>query len=152
MENKRRFEASNKKFFCILSKYTFWCIKWDRLVFKGSRKIPPGKIATRKIATHQTPPWKNHPPENSHPENFHQEYSHPFYYLSFFTMSSFNTSSINGRGGNVHVHPPRMKNFDMSRTAQCSHLRKNSNNQRKLTMSSDRFPSWNLSFVNIEYC
>ena len=30
---------------------------------------------------------------------------------------------------------------DMSRTAQCSHLRKNSNNQRKLTMSSDRFPS-----------
>ena len=32
-----------------------------------------------------------------------------------------------------------------------SQLRKNSNNQRKLTMSSDKFLSWNLLFVNIEY-
>ena len=35
---------------------------------------------------------------------------------------------------NVHVHLPRMNNFDMSRTAQCSHFRKNSNNQRKLNV------------------
>ena len=31
-------------------------------------------------------------------------------------------------------------------------LEKNSNNQRKLTISSDRFPSWKLTFVNIECC
>ena len=37
-------------------------------------------------------------------------------------------------------------------TCTSSHLRKNSNNQRKLTMPSDRFPSPSLSFVNIVYC
>ena len=99
-----------------------------RTLSNGSRKIPPGKIPT-----HQTPPWKILPGK------------------SFLTISSINTSSIAG-WKNVHVHSPRMKNYDMSRTAQCSYLTKNSNNQRKLTMSSDRVPSWNLSFVNIEYC
>ena len=37
-------------------------------------------------------------------------------------------------------------------TCTYSHLRKNTNNQCKLTMSSDRFPSRNLSLANIEYC
>ena len=43
-----------------------------------------------------------------------------------------------------------MKNFDKPRMAQCSHLRKNTNNQCKLTVSSDSLPSWNLSFINTE--
>ena len=30
-------------------------------------------------------------------------------------------------------------------------LKNNSNNQRKLTILNDRFSSWNLLFVNVEY-
>ena len=48
---------------------------------------------------------------------------------------------MNDRVGDVHVNLRTMKNFDMSRIAQCSHLRKNSNNQRKLTIPGNRFPS-----------
>ena len=54
-------------------------------------------------------------------------------------ISSLNTSFING-GKRVH-HLSYTKNFDISRPTLCSNLRKNSNNQCKLTMSSGRFPS-----------
>ena len=46
-----------------------------------------------------------------------------------------------GGGENVHANSPNMKDFDMPGTAQCSQWRRNSNNQHKLTMYSDVFPS-----------
>ena len=120
------------------------------LQFFGSRKILPGKTPTRKIPTHQTTPWKISPrkiltqkiPTLNIPTHFINCLSSLFLHLILRPQM----------GRECTWHLPRIKNFDMSRTAQCSHLRKNSNNQRKLTMSSDRFPSWNLSFVNIECC
>ena len=115
-------------------------------ISSGFRKIHPGKIPT-----HQTPAGKCPPPKSS-PRKFPPGIFPPLS-LSFFTTSSLNTSSINirGVGKECSCNPPLMKNFDMPRKAQCFHLRKISNNQHKLTMYSDRFPSWNLSFVNIQY-
>ena len=111
----------------------------------------------RKILPFRENPFIKHPLENplpkkSSPRNFPPGIFPPIS-LSFFTISSLNTSSINirGVGDECTCNPPLMKNFDMTRTAQCSHLRKTSNNQHKLTMYSDRFPTRNLSFVNIEY-
>ena len=100
---------------------------------QGSRKISP-----EKIPTHQTPPWKI-------PTQKIPTWNIPTHFINCFSSLFFHLIL-------VHLHPPRMKNFYMSRTAQYSYLRKNSNNQRKWTMSSDRFPSWILSFVNIESC
>ena len=98
----------------------FHALKQDPITSKYLRTSLTGKIPPGQIPTHQTPPSK------IPPENFYLKYSHPFHQLPFFTFSSLNTSSING--GDVYVNPPKMNIFDMSRTAQCSHLRKTSNN------------------------
>ena len=117
-----------------------------KICSEGSRKISPGKITT-----HQTPPWKIPPPPRKFPPGIFPPIS-----LSFFTLSSLNTSSISGGGEeNVHKNSPRTNilrfwKFWYLQNSSMFHLRKNSNNQHIL-MSSNKFPSWNLSFVNIEY-
>ena len=109
-------------------------------------KFPPGKFSPGKFPTIKLPPGKISPTKIPTQK---MEYSHPFHCLSSLFLHLILCPQM---GKNVHVHPPRMKNFYMSRKAQCSCFRKNSNNQHKLTMSSNRFPSWNLSLVNIESC
>ena len=85
---------------------------------------------------------KNSHPENSHPsnsplENLPPENSHkiptwnippPPISLTDFLHFFFTEYFVHKWGGDVHVNPAKMKNVDMSRTAQCSHFRKNSNN------------------------
>ena len=107
-------------------------------------KFPPGKTPTRKIPTHQTPPGK-FSPEKFPPGIF------PPFSLIVFLHYFFTWYFVHKWGENVHVYPPRMKIFICPERLSVPTWEKNSNNQRKLTMSSDRFPSWNLSFVNIEY-
>ena len=105
----------------------------------GSRKILPGKIPTWKIPPIKFPSGKF-------------STGKLIVFLHYFFTQHFVHKWGKGGGGNVHANSPNTKNFDMPGTAQCSQWRRNSNNQHKLTVYSDGFPSWDLSLVNIKHC
>ena len=121
----------------LLLKTCSW--KWEKLRFVRSfnltlknqvrGKFPPGKFPPIKLPPGIFPPIL----------------------LSFFTIFSLNASSINGRRIYIYILPgwkilicPERLNFPTWEKIAII--------KRKLTMSCDRFPSWNLSLVNIEYC
>ena len=100
-------------------------------ITKGSRKTSPGKFPPIKI-----PPGKLTP---SRPRKIPTQkiptWNIPTHFINCLSSLFL---LVHKWAENVHVHPPTRE--------------KNSSNQRKLTMSSDRFSSWNLSLVNTEYC
>ena len=75
-------------------------------------KFPPEKFPPMKLRPEKFPPRKL-PPGIFAPIS-----------LILFLNSFFTKYFVLKWGEDVHVNPPRMKNFEMSRMAQCSHLRK----------------------------
>ena len=75
-------------------------------------KFPHGRFPPMKLRPEKFPPRKL-PPGIFAPIS-----------LIVFLNSLFTKYFVHKWGKDVHVNAPRMKNFEMSRMAQCSHLRK----------------------------
>ena len=96
-------------------KYLIICLKWlqenSPLGKFPPIRLPPGKFPSGKFPPRKFPLGISPPPP-------------PPISLIAFLHHFLTKYFVHNWAENVHVHPPRMKNFDMFRTAQCSHLRK----------------------------